>query len=349
MTSQLQKSCPQQNRPFEPFCHSPPEPYSVGVCARGWSEAADGGCQTDSKSSIFLRAGLLQLALIHWLYCLLLPFALLAVPAPQFREPQAPFVSGDGFRSYADYVYDELDVTLDPKSVKPSGVIFVRSSLLREFFEQVHPSIPNKYILISHNSDDNVPGPYASYLDDPKLIAWFTINYDGTKHPKIHPIPIGIANLCLPNGNTKTITKVRELKLPKEHLAYMNLTIQTCYPERWPVFQQFAKEPFCYRTMKKVFEGYLKEVASSQFIIAPRGVGFDTYRLWEALYIGTIPIVKSSPLDSLYAELPILIVKDWKLVTEEFLQKKQLEMSQAQHSLEKLDMAYWIKQIESYK
>ena len=39
------------------------QPYSAGVCARGWSKAAKGGGQTGSKSSIFLRPGLFQPAL----------------------------------------------------------------------------------------------------------------------------------------------------------------------------------------------------------------------------------------------------------------------------------------------
>ena len=286
---------------------------------------------------------------MKWIFGLILPLMLCAVPAPQLREAHPPFVSGDGFRAYADHAYDELDMSLNPEHVKPNDVIFVRSMYLTEFFANLHPKIVHPYILISHNSDDNIPGPHAPMLDDPKLIAWFAINYDGTPHAKMHAIPIGIANFCLPNGHTHVFKKVQDLKLPKEHLAYMNLTIQTCYGERWPVFQQFMKEEWCYRTMKKVFEGYLKDVTSSQFVIAPRGVGLDTYRLWEALYVGTIPIVKTSSLDSLYAGLPVLVVKDWKLVNEQFLREKAAEFARTSFSLEKLEMAYWTRLIDSYK
>jgi len=41
MMGQLQNSTPQQNRPFEPFCHPIPKPYSLGVCAWGWGMAAE--------------------------------------------------------------------------------------------------------------------------------------------------------------------------------------------------------------------------------------------------------------------------------------------------------------------
>ncbi len=62
---QWQNSTPQQNRPFEPFCHPIPEPYSLGVCARGWGHGRLSGWQTDSKSSIFLGQGVLQLPLLQ--------------------------------------------------------------------------------------------------------------------------------------------------------------------------------------------------------------------------------------------------------------------------------------------
>ena len=58
--------------------------------------------------------------------------------------------------------------------------------------------------------------------------------------------------------------------------------------------------------------------ASHQFAIAPVGVGYDTFRVWEYLFFGTVPIVLSSPLDAMYidAHVPIIIVKDWKEVCE---------------------------------
>ncbi len=229
----------------------------------------------------------------------IIPFAAFAVPSPEGRPSAAPFVSGDGFRAYADYVYDELDSSLQPSSVKPNSTVFVKTDYLGEFFRKIHPDIPCRYILISHNSDDPAPGGLGVYLDDEKIIAWFTQNYDGYPHPKIHPIPIGIANFCWGHGNFYTLRKVQEMHLPKEHLAYMNFTIQTFYSERWPVFRLFAQAPFCHRTMKKVFGGFLQDLAASNFSISPRGFGLDTHRLWESLYLGTVPIVKTSSLDSL--------------------------------------------------
>lgn len=46
------------------------------------------------------------------------------------------------------------------------------------------------------------------------------------------------------------------------------------------------------------------------------------YRLWETILLGSIPIVESSPgLDRAYAMLPVLVVKNFKVVTPQLLKK----------------------------
>lgn len=252
------------------------------------------------------------------------------------------FVTVDAFRAAADHIYHDH---MNPQAVRSGDIILITNHDVGPFFQSTHPHIEHPYILISHITDESVPGSYASYLDDPKLLAWFAMNYDGYCHSKIHPIPIGLAPKNLPHGHVEALRRIQESHLPKTHLLYMNITIQTYSPERWGVFKQFAMAPFCFRTGKKPFAEYLVDMAQSQFTIAPRGAGLDTYRLWEALYVGSIPIVKTSSLDSLYEGLPIVIVNDWSEVTEPFLEQKRWEFSQRTFSFDKLDMSYWLKQI----
>jgi len=271
------------------------------------------------------------------------------LPIPERRPIFPPFISGDSFRAYSDFAYDELDETLDPTTVTPGAVVFVQTNFLKAFFEKIHPEIPHKYILLTHNSDDPAPGIYKEQLDDEKIIAWFGENYDGFKHEKMHVLPMGTANFSWPNGNGEYIRKVIAKQTPKEHLAHMGLTIQTNYTERWGVFRQFSQAPFVYRTIKKTFDKYLVDVAASKFEIAPLGFAWDTYRLWECLYVGTIPIVRSSCLDDLYEGLPILIIKDWKEVTEAFLNDKYVEFSRKSFNMEKTTMEYWTRIIDTYK
>ena len=280
---------------------------------------------------------------------LLLPIICFAVTNPSHRRIFYHYVSGDAFRAYSDHAYDEITTDLNPSLVKPGDTIFVRIDYIKDFIEKIHPHIQSKYILITHNQDNDAPGAYKSLLDDEKLIAWFGENYDGYEHPKMIAIPMGMATCEWPNGNGDSLKKAVDENYPKEHLSHMGFTIQTNYKERWNVFKQFSQAPFVYRTIKKLFKDYVIDMAKSKFEIAPRGFAIDTYRLWECLYVGTIPVVRTSSLDKLYEGLPILIIQDWKEVTEEFLNEKYLEMSKKTYNMEKTTIKYWTDLIDTYK
>ena len=45
---------------------------------------------------------------------------------------------------------------------------------------------------------------------------------------------------------------------------------------------------------------------------APAGNDLDTHRLWEMLFFGIVPIVKTGPLDVLYRCLPVIVLDKWE-------------------------------------
>ena len=67
----------------------------------------------------------------------------------------------------------------------------------------------------------------------------------------------------------------------------------------------------------------------------------DTHRAWEALMVGTIPIMFSTPLDSLFENLPVVIVNDWTTITKEFLEKKYENIHRKTYNFDSLYSAYW--------
>ncbi|CAF4039480.1 unnamed protein product [Adineta steineri] len=85
--------------------------------------------------------------------------------------------------------------------------------------------------------------------------------------------------------------------------------------------------------------------------LSPRGGGLDCHRTWEALYLDIIPIVWHSTLDSLYTNLPVIIINDWSEVNEEFLRNKLHEIAKKKaqqpsvYQYEKLRNAYWREMI----
>ncbi len=49
---------------------------------------------------------------------------------------------------------------------------------------------------------------------------------------------------------------------------------------------------------------------------SPVGNGRDCHRTWELLFFGVVPIVRTSTLDALYDNLPVIIVSEWSAVSE---------------------------------
>ena len=58
----------------------------------------------------------------------------------------------------------------------------------------------------------------------------------------------------------------------------------------------------------------------AKYTVSPPGVGWDCYRTWEAVLLGSIPIVMYRPsMASLYSRSPVMVVEDWSQVTVESL------------------------------
>lgn len=266
-------------------------------------------------------------------------------------DSSAPYITGDTFRAYSTWIFDELERNIDLSKIKNGDTIFVKTDFLGEFFSSVHPLIPCRYILITHNSDYAVPGAYASYLNSDKIIAWFGQNIESTKYNKLHPIPIGVANQCWPHGNLEGIkAAVRSsLSLEKKFLLYMNFELNHLRPERYAVSEFFKDKPFVTLGLPKVHQAYLEELAQSKFVLSPPGNGTDCHRAWECLLVGAIPIIKSSALDSMFQDLPVLIINDWSEVAEDFLEKKYREMKSQVFNMQKAYFEYWANLIDSYK
>ena len=71
---------------------------------------------------------------------------------------------------------------------------------------------------------------------------------------------------------------------------------------------------------------YLLRSAASRFALAPPGLGYDTFRLWEMMTLGTIPIIeKSIGFDRMVYRMPCLTVEDFAVITPEMLRDAYVE------------------------
>ena len=78
-----------------------------------------------------------------------------------------------------------------------------------------------------------------------------------------------------------------------------------------------------------------------QYVLSPHGAGLDCHRTWEALILGCMPIVKSSSIDDLFANLPVIIVNDWHEINSDFFERAVSYLDGKELNSEKLSMQYW--------
>ena len=127
---------------------------------------------------------------------------------------------------------------------------------------------------------------------------------------KVSPIPIGIGLDCqqLPAwraavGAAPPLHKRRlEIAVPFSH-SLMRDRRKTALRE----LHSSHSTQLPYMTTSALW-GSLSTFA---FVAAPASRGQDTFRFWEAILLGSIPIVQAGPLDTLYAMMPCVIVSRW--------------------------------------
>ncbi len=182
---------------------------------------------------------------------------------------------------------------------------------------------------------------------------WFAINKD-IENKKIHSLPLGITNYTNETdlhpiyGDLDIMCKVMMEPHDIKHLIYLNFNINTYPSERQRCYEYFSNKS--YVTIGKIentLEGrtnYLREIRKHKFVLCPRGNGIDTHRLWETLYMGSIPIVKRCPAMNEFIDLPILFIDDWSdIIDENFLETKYTEITSKSWNLDKLKFSYWKK------
>lgn len=213
-----------------------------------------------------------------------------------------PFITGNGLAARCRYVinYDDLHINEEIDN----DWWFCRSDVIEHFFARREPA--REYVLFSHNSDRPIDRSLSRFLRRRRLRAWFATNVD-LDHPKLRAFPIGIANSKWVHGDGRALLRVRAEALERTTLFDASYDISTYPPAREYCRDQTGIEP----AERRNFEAYLRGLASSYFCIAPRGHGIDTHRTWEALALGTVPIVTRTPLTDQHPDLPFVVLDDW--------------------------------------
>lgn len=267
-------------------------------------------------------------------------------------------------RSLLNYDWDKL---------KPGSIVYVCTDAIGDFL-CVFNKILYPIILVTGDSDLDVPtqvfqshDDFIEFIENPKIIHWFSQNLVLT-HSKLSSIPIGIYFHSMPVGDSgweqpkdsppeqeKLLINILKSSLPfskrliKAHANFHFLMTTKYGTDRIRAKELISPDLIDYEPRRVDRETTWRNQSKYAFVISPHGNGLDCHRTWEALCLGCIPIVKTSPLDPLYEGLPVYIVNDWSDVTEENLRRVLKDFSQRKFDLNRLTLKYWMDKINSKK
>ena len=192
------------------------------------------------------------------------------------------------------------------------NIFFVKTDYIQEFQLRYLPHINYDFVLITHDADTSINEQCLPILNSRFLKRWFGMNCH-IIHNKLQSIPIGIANECWPHGDKQAVLDTANSNNIKTGLIYSNFDQATNTNQRQSVNDILKTLPGLYvDTNKKKYKDYLKTLSSYKFVISPPGNSVDCHRIWESIYIGTIPIVLKSISMVYFKDSPILFIDKWE-------------------------------------
>ena len=234
-------------------------------------------------------------------------------------------------------------------SINSGDVIFTHTGNLLNLFYLIKKLDQEfQLTLITHQSDTMINKKL--YKKKPKCINnWYALNVDYEKD-YLHSLPLGIANEYSSKKNI-TSTKINKNNFEYFKLntnVYINFTDSTNRNERAWIKDYFKKYKWADIENETLsIEDYSKKINKSGYVLCPWGNGVDSHRIWETLFLGSIPIVKRHLTFRNLEDLPIFFVDDFRDINEDKLKEFMNSLKDKKFSLEKLEIPYWEKFVKN--
>ena len=212
------------------------------------------------------------------------------------------------------------------------GNFWIRTVDLRWWIANRLDKMSCNFTLITGDAIYGVPDQISKateILDHPNLQMWYAQNVL-MEHPKLSPIPLGLPiHYGYPDSpdSAQTVDKMIDIreKMPswqnRSRRILFDRGTMTSGARKVARKQALEDLSACndsrveFMTQTPTLETWEKHYSTHQFAIVVRGTGWDTYRTWEYLFFGTVPILlKGTPMDHLHmpAHTPVVFVDHWK-------------------------------------
>jgi len=248
--------------------------------------------------------------------------------------------------------------------------IFITSDLLEFFVQDILGKITNKFILISGMSVKTCPVEalkqisFFKLINNSNLIKWCSQNNVIQHYPTIIQIPLGLDYHAVYNDPNKW-KNIADGVTPVEQEKYLIDVINNAKPfyERINKIyvnfdinaDRFEQRKDCLKKISpSLLSMYQQKLKRTQtwinttkyaFVLSPYGQGMDCHRTWEALILGSIPILKSKDFVKMFEDLPVLFVEDWSQINQKMLDDTIEKFKNMTFNYDKLTMEYWIKKV----
>jgi len=256
--------------------------------------------------------------------------------------------------------------------LRTARVIYLCTDMVPQFVREHLPRRSTAFTLVTGDSDLAVAaGPIAERVLDaltshPMLAGWYAQNRV-FEHPKLHAMPIGLDYHTLSPSEgggrahpwgTRRVPVDQERQLAriggsagsitaKEPLAFCNWHFAIERGNRRECRRRASPSAVRYQSDFARREASWRMNTRCAFTLSPAGAGLDCHRTWEALLLGSIPVVLRSPLDELFARLPVVVVDDWSEVTPTLLRSELDRIARTSFDFSQLELGYWKARIQS--
>lgn len=208
---------------------------------------------------------------------------------------------------------------------------------------------------------------FENFINDTRIIHWFTQNQNA-RHPKLSSIPIGLDYYHLNEEAYSGVGQAQGAQATPQQQEKDLVDVLRYHRRPWKSrgLAAFCNFHFGLDSIEDERSGaqeilqrkgglhwqedwidrvdVWKAVMQYKFVISPFGNGMDCFRTWEALILGSVPIIRKGPWvnEQLFEGLPVILLDDWEDFDATKANQQMQKLNLEEKIPQKVTMKYWL-------